>query len=68
MYDRVRILFWHPYGASIPDLTVRFSGHGLKDALILVEVKLNAGKGDSGDPELDQLIRYARVAERLATV
>jgi len=34
--------------------------------VLLIEVKLESDKGSAGDPDLDQLARYARLAQRFA--
>jgi hypothetical protein len=63
----VEISFWQKYEDGVPDLTVRFIRDGKLLIRILIEVKLHAGKGEAGDEELDQLVRYARLAEKLST-
>ena len=60
------IRFWQRYGTDIPDLTIRFFGQRDAALQLLVEVKLNAEKGAGGDPHLDQLVRYARLAQKLS--
>lgn len=65
--EALDISFWQRYDDAIPDLTVCFNGHDHPLVRVLIEVKLNAEKGDAGDPDLDQLVRYAKLAARLST-
>ena len=62
------INFWQKYDDAIPDLTVAFKRQGQVIVQVLFEVKLNAEKGDAGDPDLDQLVRYAKLAAKLSTI
>lgn len=65
--DEVQTFFWKRYGNAIPDLTICFLRDGDTLLKLLLEVKLYAGKGDPGDPESDQLLRYAKIADQLST-
>jgi hypothetical protein len=60
--DHASVFFWQAYAESIPDLTIRFVGK--EQMILLIEVKLESDKGSAGDPDLDQLARYARLAQR----
>jgi hypothetical protein len=70
--SEVAMEFWKPYDRddkpghqNIPDLTVTFTSPEVK-LLLLIEVKLEAGKDDAHDPDEDQLVRYALIAEVVA--
>lgn len=64
-YDRAAVSFWKAYTDSIPDLTIQFVGR--EELILLIEVKFESDKGSAGDPDHDQLVRYVRLAQRLAT-
>lgn len=66
-YSRLATHFWpsHPKLGE-PDLILQFSGPSVPNVYILIEVKLNAGKGGSG--EKDQLGRYMRLLDDLETL
>jgi hypothetical protein len=65
--DEVEIRFWERYGESIPDLTIRLIRRGIPVLQLLVEVKLKSEKGEAGDVDRDQLVRYAELAATLST-
>ena len=61
-YSALCVRFW-PQHAKLgePDLALVFSGQGVPPLVLLIEVKLWAGK--SGTGEYDQLVRYLRVLD-----
>ena len=64
-YENLDIEFWpsHPlYG--IPDLILVFTGEGKRPIVVLIEVKLRAGK--SGTGEYDQIARYLKLLDKPA--
>ena len=62
LYERVDVRFWPNFeGYGEPDLLLTFSGGGQEALLVLIEVKLNAGKSSKG--ERDQLARYLRLID-----
>lgn len=66
--EAVETCFWERHGDAIPDLTIRFLRNRKPLLQLIIEVKLNAEKGDAGNPESDQLVRYAKIANALSTV
>src|ERR1700722_16299290 len=46
-HEALDISFWQRYDNAIPDLTVCFNGHNCPLIRVLIEVKLDAEKGDA---------------------
>ena len=61
-YSMLRVRFWQQHAMQgEPDLALVFSGRGVRPLVVLIEVKLWAGKSGSG--EHDQLARYLQVLD-----
>lgn len=61
-YERLDVIFWPNFDIyGEPDLLLTFSGGPQEPLLVLIEVKLNAGKSSRG--EQDQLARYLRLLD-----
>lgn len=66
-YKKLEVHFWpNCAGLGQPELAMCFSGGGQNPVVVLVEIKLWAGKG--GDGIDDQLFRYLRIADSICNL
>ncbi len=65
-FENLDAIFWPEHAEGIPDLVLHFSGDHSRSVVILIEAKLTATK--SGTGEYDQLARYLRILDSLASL